>query len=573
MNKKTGLFKVISLMLAAASAVLCGFTACGSSATAVDEKTITVKCMRAGFGTDWLYDLTGKFETAFAAEGYKVNILTPDRSISGETVIKELARGYDAIKVDVYITASAFPDKVGALGNYGVLVEDIRDSIYNKPAISYDGTEEDILISEKLSEDVVPFVIDSNGIMYGFNWAQSSGGLVVNTRKLAKYNLQIPRTTNEMFDCFQKIYCGYNGIDNSINSSTYPLTYVPGNNGYGVCFLNALMAQYDGDFYDSFWSFTSVDGDGNVIELSEDGYRLFNDAAVYEMLNVAYRTFDVKISAPGSTNQSLDQAQAKVMGDKNGAVFMFNGDWMLNEVKLNYKNKLHDIDFVNFPVISALGVKLFGAGTSYNMSEAACDELLSYIIGLADENTDIADIVVAVRQNKGIDIAEADAAEVARARGVSFSRGVEHIAYITKDTPKKDIASLFYRMMASDDFGRTFSELANGATPYYAEENTTSEYSFVRNASKITSNRYFSLISSGARGYRKLLNLNQMFTTQTHIPDYISSRNSASIFDTRGGMSGESVAIYATLARGLQTEEFNNVKNNWSNYKKNAGLN
>lgn len=569
--------KGISLLLAVASVTVCGFSACGgtSSTTPTDEKTIVIKCRRAGFGTDWLYELKGHFESAYAEEGYKVKILTPDNSIKDDTVIKELALGYNTTQVDLYITSGAMPDQVGALGDYGILVEDIGESVYNQPAISYDGTEEEKLVSEKLSEDVLPFMTDSNGITYAYNWAQTSGGLVVNTRKLETYGLEIPKTTNEMFDCFEKIYCGYNGVKNSISSGTYPITYVSGGNGYAVVFLYTLMAQYDADFFDKFWTFQTTDENGDVINLGdEDCINTYNDPTILEMMKVAYRTFDVNLSAPGSLSQTVDQAQAKIMGDVDDAVFMFNGDWMLNEVKLNYEDELGDIDFANFPVISALGVKLFGEGTNYNLNEADCDSLLSYMIDLVDENKEIDEIIASVKAEKGIEVAEADAKEVARARGVSYSRGVEHVAYITKGSPKKDIASLFLRMMSSDDFGETFSRVANGTSPYYAKENTTSKYEFVRNASKIPANKYFSLVSlsTGAKAYRKQLTLNGLFTTQGHIPDYIASKSTASIYTDEGAKNGKGLEVYTTAAQNFINEEITNLTKNWSSYKALAGL-
>ena len=443
--------KVAALLLSAACAfsalTACGGMGNGGGKVKAEATEIVVKCRRAGFGTDWLYELKGKFEAAYAQQGYKVKILTPDNSIKDETVIKELALGYDSVGVDLYITSGATPDKVGALGDYGVLVEDLGEIVYNQPAIAYDGTEEEKLVSEKVSPDTLDYMTDSYGVQYAYCWAQTSGGLVINTRKLAEYNLEIPKTTNEMFDCFDKIYCGTNGIKGSIYSGTYPITYIPGGNGYALVFLYTMLAQYDGEFFNEFWTFQTKDEMGAVTNLSdEECLALYEDETLEKMMEVAYRAFDMKISAPGSLSQTVDQAQAKVMGDIDGAVFMFNGDWMLNEVKLNYRNRLNDIDFVNFPVISSLGTKLFGAGTAYNFDDAKCEELLSYLVGLVDENKDIDEMVESVKTNKGVELAEEDVKEVARARGVTYSRGVEHVAYITKNSAKKDIAALFLRI-------------------------------------------------------------------------------------------------------------------------------
>ena len=572
--------KVTALLLSAllTFGAVSGLAACGDDSMQVDETTIVVKARRAGFGTDWLYELKGKFEAAYADKGYKVKIMTPDNAIKGDTLIKELVLGYEDTKVDLYISTDVTPDSVGALGDYGILVENIEESVYNQPAISYDGTEESKTVREKIRAEAIPYMTDANGELYGYSWAQTSAGLVVNTRKLAAYGLDLPKTTNEMFDCFDKIYCGYNGIENSIESGTYPITYVSGGSGYGLVFLYALMAQYDIEDYNKFWTFTTTDETGASIKLSDEAcYELYEEPMLLEMMKVAFRTFDMNISAPGSLSQTVDQAQAKIMGDVDGAIFMFNGDWMLNEVKLNYEEDLHDIDFINFPVVSAVGTKVFGEGTRYNFDAAKCEELLSYIIGLVDENKEISEIVAAVKENKNIEIDEADAKEIARARGVTYSRGMEHVAYVTKGTPKKDIVSLFLRMMSSNDFGETFSRVANGTSPYFAKENTTSQYAFVRNASKIPANQYFSLVSQFGRlkGYRGEIGggLLSMFTLKSHIPDYITSESTATMYTESGTRNGSLDSVYTAAAQKFLTEEKANVMKNWSDYLKAAGLN
>ena len=568
MKKST---KTISMLLSALLA-FGGLTACGGSsgggAIKADAKTIVVKVRRAGFGTDWLYELKGKFEKAYAAEGYKVQIMTPDNMIKDDTLIKELALGYNATNVDLYFSSGATPNKVGELGDYGVLVEELSDVVYNQTAIAYDGTEESKTVREKIGEDVLSYMTDATGKVYGYNWAQTSAGLVVNTRKLAQYGLEIPKTTNEMFDCFEKIYTGYNGIPNSVESGTYPITYISGGNGYGVCFLYAMMAQYGIDDWNTFWTFTK---DG--VQLSDlECQELFDDPMLEEMMKVAYKAFDLNISAPGSASQGVDQAQAKIMGDVDGAVFMFNGDWMLNEVKLNYEEDLGDIDFVNFPVLSAVGTKVLG----HKFDDATCEELLSFIVDMVDENKSIEEIVSQVKAVKGKDITEDEAMQIAKSRGVAYARGPEHVAYVTKGTTKLDIVSLFLRMMASDNYGETFSRTANGTSPYCAVENTTSKYTFVKNASKIPANRYYAQVSNfgGLKGYRGLIGgaLANMLTTKGHIPDYVVSESTVSIYTADGKKNGLTDVVYADAAKAFLENEKANVKSNWDNYLKTAGL-
>ena len=462
-NKEIGMMKKLTVFLMAV-VMLFGFamTGCagggkkGNTTVVNDEKTINVKVYKGGFGDEWIYELQNKFESVYSEQGYKVNILAPSGDLEGDIVLQEMARGYDTTKIDLYITGAILTDSVGENGDYGVLCEDLEETVFNKPAIGYDGVEESETVRAKFPSELESCLRDSNGIMYAFNWAQSAAGVVVNTKKLSEYGLDIPRTTNEMFDVFDKIYTGYNGIPGK-----KPITYTPSAR-YADSFIAVLLAQYD---FEERNKFLSMEDAGR--RMLKDGYEVFNIEGIVPMLTVAHRVFDNKIAAKGSMTQNLMQAQGKIMGNYNDdAIFMFNGDWMLNEVKANYRNNLNDIDFVNFPVISDIGVRLFGADTSYGMTSEECDSLLSYIIGLVDENKSIEEIVSAVKSERDISLAASDAEAVASARGIYTARGIEHLAFVTKGTDKLDIVSLFLRMMASEDFAETFATYANGSSPY-----------------------------------------------------------------------------------------------------------
>lgn len=558
---------VICMFLALGQGVL--FVACSRDKVSNDPKIVNVRVYKGGYGADWVYELERRFEKAYAEEGYQMNILTPSLDNAGNVVVTELAAGHAKSKIDLYFTAGVTMDMVTS-GSYGMLVEDISESVLAKPAIGYDKQEESIKINEKATAETLKYMQGSDGKGYGFNWVQSVAGFAVNTKKLAKYGLDLPKTTNEMLNAFDVIYKGttHNGvtIENSEKTKTFPITYVQGDNGYTLCMLNVMLAQYEGiDGYGQYWSM--VDADGK--EMVDNGMDVFKTQGVLEMLKVAFQTFDANIASYGTTQQGVDQAQAQIMRESgDNAIFMANGDWMLNEVKLNFKN-LDDIGFMNFPVISALGTKLFGSGTSYAMTETESESLLSYIIGLVDKNMTIEDIIADVNTNKAIDVDAESVNAIAKARGVYYARGIEHAAFITKDAKSKDVAELVLRMFASDDFSRDFAKYSNASSPYAKEKNTQTEYKFVEQASEIAVNRYMEVLAPNVRGLRKKVGLANIFSHVPHIPIYINGLEVSMYHD------GKQIAdenVYYDAANKMRDAEVNNVTDNWSKWLETAGV-
>lgn len=566
MNKKSKALVAVLALATAFSAT--SFTACGSKDEIIkDGKTVNVRVCRMGYGDEFAYELKERFEEAFESKGYKLNVLEPSTDMRGNVALTELADGYDTTGVDLYISGGLTAEQVGVNGDYGVVVEDLTDLVYNQKPIGYDGKEEAQTIAQKLDPEIISYAKDSTGKMYNFMYAQSSAGLVVNTRKLAKYGLELPRTTNEMFDCFDKIYRGTNGVGNSTSTSTYPVTYVSGTNGYALCAFLTMFAQYDIDEYNRFWSMEEM-VDGVATPMRDNGYEVYKSDAVLSMLTNAYRGMDVRAAAPGSTTQTLDQSQAKIMVDgKNNAVFMFNGDWMLNEVALNFEDEVDDIEFINTPVNSDLGLRLFGAGTSYNLSAEKADDVLSLIAKCVDERKSIEQIISTVSSTLNITLDNADAQEVANARGLVYNRGVESACWINKGSEVKDIAALVLRMMASEDFAGSFARYANSATPYGSIESMENDYKFVQQALEIAANPYMKNIKGKPTGFRSELGLTNALAGINHIPSKITSGTITSIYDGKGGLtSGVDVSIYKTAATAMMNDAYNNAEKEWSEW-------
>ena len=561
--------KLVSLIIAimlSISCMLVGTSCMQQSETIDDPKTINLRLYKAGFGDLFIYELKQRFEEVFAEEGYKVNILTPSSSSAGTPMVQEMSRGYQNTKIDLYITGAIMPNHVSDTGLYGEVCEDLESAVFNKTAINYDGTETSKTINQLVSPDLIPFLRADNGVMYGYSWAQTSAGMVVNVSKLLDYGItELPRTTNELFEVFEVIKNGANGLGSSQETKTYPVTYnlAEGEGGattYQNCAFETWLAQYDIDWYNDFLRLQNKQADGSWKDMT-DGWKIFQDKRIADVLEAGLQFMDEKYAAPNSTVHDLDQAQGLIMNENNGrdnnAVFMLNGDWFLNEVKANFRKQLDDIGFMNVPVISALGVKLFGEGTAYGLTEVECDELLSYICKLVDERKPIDEIVSMVKTEKNITLAKADAEKVTTARGVCFSRGIEHLCYITKGSTKKEIASLFLRMMASEDYAKTFLSKANGSTPYAPQVTLGDDqdlYEFIEQAKKLVANPYFRAVNSRIHGLRR-----EVLETDYFLPLKAGASNLAlTLRNTKGD--------YATSAEKLRAECEANVKAKWEKY-------
>ena len=175
------------------------------------------------------------------------------------------------------------------------------------------------------------------------------------------------------------------------------------------------------------------------------------------------------------------------------------------------------------------------------------------ICKLVDENKTLSEIISTVEAEKGIALDEADAQAVIDARGVTYARGVEHLAFIPKGCAKKDIAALALRMMASDDYAETFLEYANGLSPYATNIQKTSEYKFINQAKAIALNVHFRGINGRVHEFR-----NKVMVGEVLFP---GERNLALTLHTRPASE-----TYTAAAEKLYETSIEKAKQAWKDY-------
>ena len=312
-----------------------------------DPKVLNVKIYRGGYGTTYISKLKEKFETLYADEGYELNILAPDPDMVATNVYQSI---YSDSGIDVYFsTGTNARDAVA--GSYGVCFADITESVLNKAPIKFDGTEESGTVLGKLNADMVNATISHDGKYYAIPYAEGLGGLAVNKKVLDRFELELPKTSEELFAIAHEI------MKHANEESVRPFTYSTSGNYYFSSLICYWMKQYGGtEEYEQFWSMQNADGS----DMGLESYKVFDTDAVREMFAALYEFYDQAMAAPGSLAQNFMSAQAQIM--EGNAVFYSVGDWMFNEEVADFSDKLNDITFIKVPVISALGTKLFGTG-------------------------------------------------------------------------------------------------------------------------------------------------------------------------------------------------------------------
>ena len=548
--------KILAVCMATALVAGSAFSAIGCTATEdliKDGKTINVKLHSAGYGTSYIYALQEKFEAAFADEGYKMNIFTPKAGFSGVAMVQDIATDAGA---DLYVGGGVTQ---AMLKEYDNTVADITELVANQKPIGFDGEEVgDKTIADILNANNYGYTClqREDGSWYAIPWNSGVRGLAVNMKVLDAYELEIPKTTKELFHCFEVI------MEEAAETAIFPITQIATTNNYPVSASSGWMAQYEGvDWYNELYTFQKADG----TKLDKTtAIEMFNADGVKYMFENFYRIMDLNVATNGSNTQGVEKAQAKFMNGQ--CAFMLNGDWMLQETYSQFSDKEREnITFARVPMISQLGVKLFGAGTAYNKSEDDCEKILRAIIDEVDANKELADIKTAVDAKFG-DIKLEDVQRVAEARGYTYPESVASGMYISARSEVKDIVALFLRMCASPEGGQLLSAKTFASNPYVTEYEE-SHYPWVTAARDIVSSRYFKGVRSDISGYRATIDPNflDIFPlTGTYVNAKVAEEK-VSMYDSDSFAKTGTVEIYKTAAEAMQKRIYEDVRDNYNN--------
>lgn len=497
--KKRVLSVILASMLAVASLTGCG----GEKGMSKDDKTLNVRVYKGGYGDDAIRALAAAFSSAYAEKGYQVNVVSADSSIQGTTVTNELLLG-DNNGIDMYFTANVTPSMLvtnSLESDVDMIAADLSDVYASKP-IGSDGVEEELTIAEKLKPGFIDYqtyygdVEEYNGKPYGFALRTSPSGFIVNEELLSQYGLELPRTTDELVNCYTTIAAktGDTGI--------YPNAWAGYNaSSYWYMVEDVWVAQYSGvDTYQKFLTMEYSD------DMSE-GWKVYEDEGWTKSIEVLEILLNQDYAPVKTISMDHNTAQHKFLGGE--AVFMSNGAWLQNEMAANYEAEAKKLVMIKTPVISALGVKL-GLDGNGGSDAAKCDTILSQIVGFIDEGKADAEIITEVSGANSVTVTTEQIEAIRMARSIYYDKGVEETVILNAYSEKLDIAKLFLRFIASDAGCEIMFDYSASYAPYKTSEDfaeADSDSQFMSSVNAIANQENAQYIYRRPSGYRFLFNV------------------------------------------------------------------
>lgn len=281
---------------------------------------------------------------------------------------------------------------------------------------------------------------DGEMVYYSMPWAAGMNGIYYNTEILAKYNLSVPLTTDELITACDVIT---EGEGYAIMSSA---TGAP----YWSYLYSIFWGQYAGyDKYREYWQ-GEVNGElgktGTDVVEAQPGM-LKSMEALEEILGNNHLV--------DTANSLLFMAAQTNFLTGRGA-FMACGDWLDSEMRAERENrlalgqKLPELGLMRTPVISSIIERLSYRENGQPMS----DEKLASVIREVDEG----------KTSSSLEGLSAEDFEIIReARSISHSASGGHNAVIPSYSPAKEIAKDFLLFLATDRANEVYTVSTCGA--------------------------------------------------------------------------------------------------------------
>ncbi|PWM70485.1 MAG: hypothetical protein DBX59_10765 [Bacillota bacterium] len=439
--------KIKALILALVLAVTaCGFAACdrGNEGGGADEYgnmrgSLNIMMFDGGYGIDFMKSIAAKYAKKNPRVKIKVSgTVTPSSEIA-------LIESHTASN-DLYFMIDNMCKQV-----------DLENLLDISEVYDYVGPEQEKPLKERMNSAYVDACRANDGKFYLLPWSNSQEGLVYNKTVMDEYfpNLQLPRTTEEMFETLDTV---------KANSNVYAFCY-SGKNDYLPYLFLPWWAQYEG--LDAYWDY--YEG----YYRNESGERVFSkhaevvdQAGRLKALEVLERLCKKSNGYQHRYTEDMDfmKMQLAFLGhgynqDEKPSLFSINGEWLENEMDFALEEKPQDIRFMKLPVLSAVIDK-----TPSIEDDATLRAVVDYCDGVSATLPD--------------GVTAEDAAYIDSCRRMTSSVAQDHTVGVYSQSRAKELAIDFLKFLTTKEAGETYSNYFNGLTlPYGAYDSVTDDAS------------------------------------------------------------------------------------------------
>lgn len=396
------------------------------------QPTLTITYARMGYGDTWLKEICKNYN-AKTGVGFKLN------SHIGSAGVDDIGTEIDskASNADVIFTKRSqfardiYSGKVKIGGtSYDCMYADITDVWNSKYG------NETKTIKEKIYSDYENY-FNFDGKYYGLPWANGIMGIVRNLRLWQSYGFtdsDIPLTTNEMLTLSNKIQT------TGSKKSAWIYSF---QDEYYTAIANLFTAQYEGKEVTEEYFLNGKDPDGKISSnfYTYDGQKE-SLAFLKELLS--------KYQHPNSTSMEFTLMQSSFLLDE--AMFSINGSWL--ESEMGTSTRYASIDYIKFPVISALSNRLSFKGAT------DADSKLHDLVAYVDAHPTTGDVTDAPTW-----ATKDDVTKVREARQYAYeSSGADHQAFIPVYSKNIDAAKGFLKYLYSDEALNSYYSVMGGGS-------------------------------------------------------------------------------------------------------------
>lgn len=531
---------VLSALMIFATTV---FNGCGNSTsgqgdsvgtTEGSEEILKIGIVNKGYGDEFAYKLAETFEKK---TGIVTEVVKSSSASWTENVIKSGAKNND---IDVFFDIGEGLMKNLAVKNY----LQGYDRAYVDLSDIYDEKLEGYNVDRTLEEMVFPYSLAActwggaeegygDGKQYFVNWATGMEGLIYNVGLFEKYNLSIPKTTNEMFELLEQMKTLNNGsyAENNDGRKIYPFAY-SGKVNYLTYPATVWMAQYDGiNTFNN--TLKGKDADGNYSpESAKTAGKLSALQIVGELLDQEH-----KYSDSNSTSQSFTNVQVLFLDEQ--AFMMSTGDWLEREMSSNFESG-SNVAFMPIPVNSDVVNNCTTVKTDEQLAE-----VISYIDGeLAERPAYVSDEELAYLES---------------VRSMYCCEGNQHVAYIPAYSNNIEAGKQFLQFMLSKEGQEIMLEYAYGNMAMLNVD--ISEFDYYDSLSQLQQSKYSIFYNATLVGNNYVHPMNYAGGVKIWYGDTMEN-----VFGTV-----KTSASYKTPLKVFQ-DTYSDVRKQWSEWVTKAGV-